>query len=274
MFGQGKVRSILYVAQRGEAGYTGALIDLESEDVLFFPGASDTGPINFADGKIAFEIKSVEMHFEGTVSPSGDEIKGKFTEGEISGNVIFTRDTASSALMAEEYTSQEFMIPMRDGIHLHTTVFSPKNRSEALPFLIERSPYGMGLDEATWHINAGYADLARDGYFFVFQDIRGRYQSEGQSVYHRPARSSRGTASKEIDEGTDTYDTIEWLVNNVSGNNGRAGILGISYGGWLTEMALVEPHPALKAASEQASPADWFLGDDFHHNGAFRLSYG
>jgi hypothetical protein len=83
VFGQGKVRSILYVAPRGEAGYTGALIDLESEDVLFFPGASDTGPINFADGKIAFEIKSVEMHFEGTVSPSGDEIKGKFTEGEI-----------------------------------------------------------------------------------------------------------------------------------------------------------------------------------------------
>jgi uncharacterized protein len=274
VFGQGKVRSILYVAPRGEAGYTGLLIDLESEDELLFPGASDTGPINFADGKIAFEIKSVEMHFEGTVSPSGNEIKGKFTEGEISGDVIFTREAASSASIAEEYTSQEYMILMRDGIHLHTTVFSPKNRTEALPFLIERSPYGLGLDQATWHINLGYADLARDGYFFVFQDIRGRYQSEGQYVNHRPVRSSRGTASKEIDEGSDTYDTIEWLVKNVPGNNGKAGILGISYGGWLAEMALVEPHPALKAASEQASAADWFLGDDFHHNGAFRLSYG
>ena len=108
----------------------------------------------------------------------------------------------------------------------------------------------------------------------MFQDIRGRYQSEGQFVLFRPLRSSRGTAAKEIDEGSDTYDTIEWLVKNVPGNNGKAGILGVSYGGWLTEMALVEPHPALKAASEQASPADRFLGDDFHHNGAFRLGYG
>jgi predicted acyl esterase len=85
-------------------------------------------------------------------------------------------------------------------------------------------------------------------------------------------RSSR--EPKSIDEGTDTYDTIDWLLKNVSNNNGRAGIMGVSYDGWLTQMALVEPHPALKAASEQASPADLFLGDDFHHNGAFRLSYG
>jgi putative CocE/NonD family hydrolase len=116
------------------------------------------------------------------------------------------------------------------------------------------------------------SDLARDGYIFVFQDIRGRYKSEGQFVMQRPLRDRRNP--KSIDEGSDTYDTIEWLLHNVPGNNGRAGIFGISYGGWLTEMALAEPHPALKAASEQASPADMFLGDDFHHNGAFRLSYG
>ena len=106
----------------------------------------------------------------------------------------------------------------------------------------------------------------------MFQDIRGRYQSEGQFVMQRPVRDPSKPNS--IDEGTDTYDTIDWLLKNVPNHNGRAGLLGISYGGWLTAMALIEPHPALKAASEQASPADMFLGDDFHHNGAFRLSYG
>ncbi|HXX56280.1 MAG TPA: hypothetical protein VEJ17_00640, partial [Candidatus Nitrosotalea sp.] len=115
VYGEGKVRAILCLAPHGEAGYTGALIDLESEDKLFFPGASDTGPVKFAGDSIAFEVKSVEMQFEGTVSPSGNEIKGKFTEGETSGDAIFTRETVSSPLIAEEYTSQEYMIPMRDG---------------------------------------------------------------------------------------------------------------------------------------------------------------
>src|SRR3954454_19519264 len=102
--------------------------------------------------------------------------------------------------------------------------------------------------------------------------IFGRFSSEGQFVMQRPPRARND--AKGIDEGTDAYDTIEWMLQNVDGNNGRVGMLGISYGGWLTTMALLEPHPALKAALEQASPADMFLGDDFHHNGAFRLSYG
>jgi putative CocE/NonD family hydrolase len=115
-------------------------------------------------------------------------------------------------------------------------------------------------------------ELADEGFIFVFQDIRGRYQSAGTFVMQRPLRDPSKPNS--IDEGTDTYDTIEWLLHNVPNHNGRAGILGISYGGWLTAMALIEPHPALKAVSEQAGVADMFLGDDFHHNGAFRLSYG
>ena len=115
-------------------------------------------------------------------------------------------------------------------------------------------------------------DMADDGYLFAFQDIRGRYKSEGTFVM---IRSPRETGQpKAIDEGTDAFDTIDWLVKNVKENNGRVGMLGISYPGWLTVMALLEPHPALKAASPQAPPADMFLGDDFHHNGAFRLSYG
>ncbi len=114
--------------------------------------------------------------------------------------------------------------------------------------------------------------MISEGFIFVFQDIRGRYGSEGTFVMFRDPRDKSDPHA--IDESSDTYDTIAWLVGHVPNNNGRVGILGISYGGWLTTMALLDPHPALKAASEQASPADQFLGDDFHHNGAFRLSYG
>jgi putative CocE/NonD family hydrolase len=170
------------------------------------------------------------------------------------------------------WNKTEAMIPMRDGVKLHTLVFAPRNATGKLPFLIERSPYGFdnGRDERT--LATRYKEMADEGFIFVLQDIRGRYGSEGQFVMQRPVHDRSKPDS--IDEGTDTYDTIEWLLKNVPGNNGRAGLLGISYGGWLTVMALIEPHPALKAASEQASPADMFLGDDFHHNGAFRLSYG
>src|SRR5580692_7879501 len=166
----------------------------------------------------------------------------------------------------------EVMISARDGVKLHTLIFAPKNASGKLPLLIERSPYGFDNGRAERTLATRYQQLADEGFIFVLQDIRGRYQSEGQFVMQRPVRDRSNPRS--IDEGTDTYDTIDWLLKNVPNNNGRAGLLGISYGGWLTAMALIEPHPALKAVSEQASPADMFLGDDFHHNGAFRLSYG
>ncbi len=171
-----------------------------------------------------------------------------------------------------DWNLTEAMIPARDGVKLHTYIFSPKNASGKLPFLIERSPYGFDNGRGERSLQNRYKQLADEGFIFVFQDIRGRYGSEGQFVMSRPPRDRKDPNS--IDEGTDTYDTIEWLLHNVPNHNGRAGMLGISYGGWLTAMALMEPHPALRAASEQASPADMFLGDDFHHNGAFRLSYG
>jgi putative CocE/NonD family hydrolase len=172
---------------------------------------------------------------------------------------------------ANRYDLKEVMIPMRDGVRLHTKILVPKDRPpEPLPFIMDRTPYGIAgsqnaLDE---YLKA----LSDDGYIFVFQDIRGRFTSEGTFVMLRPARASGDP--KGLDEGTDTYDTIEWLLKNVPGNNGRVGILGISYDGWTTMMGALEPHPALKAISPQASPADMWLGDDFHHNGAFRLSYG
>jgi uncharacterized protein len=173
---------------------------------------------------------------------------------------------------SSRWNKTEAMIPMRDGVKLHTLIFAPARATAKLPFLIERSPYGFdnGRDERT--LATRYKELAAEGFIFVLQDIRGRYGSEGEFVMQRPIRDRSKPDS--IDEGSDTYDTMEWLLKNIPGNNSRAGLLGISYGGWLTAMALIEPHPALKAASEQASPADMFLGDDFHHNGAFRLSYG
>ncbi len=167
----------------------------------------------------------------------------------------------------------EVMIPTRDGTKLHTEIYTPKNAGEPLPIILERTPYGLNDDEKGYSRKLGrYAEMIPDGYIFVFQDIRGRYGSEGKFVMQRPVRDPKDP--KAIDEGSDTYDTIDWLVKNVPHNNGRVGLLGISYGGWLTVMGMLDPHPALKAVSEQASPADMFLGDDFHHHGAFRLSYG
>jgi hypothetical protein len=171
------------------------------------------------------------------------------------------------------FDKTEVMITARDGVKLHTEIYAPKDAKEALPIVLERTPYGTNDDAKGFSQKLGrYAEMIPDDYIFVFQDIRGRYGSEGKFVMNRPVRDPKD--AKAIDEGTDTYDSIDWLVTNVPRNNGRVGLVGISYGGWLTVMGMLEPHPALKAVSEQASPADMFLGDDFHHNGAFRLSYG
>jgi putative CocE/NonD family hydrolase len=163
------------------------------------------------------------------------------------------------------------MIPMRDGVSLHTLVFVPKALIEKLPIIMTRTPYGIASSERQL-ATAQWAELEHDGYIFVFQDIRGRYESGGDFVMQRPMRNK--SDPKAIDESTDAYDTIAWLVKHVPNNNGRVGMTGTSYPGWLTVMAMLDPHPALKAAAPKASPVDMFIGDDFHHNGAFRLSYG
>jgi putative CocE/NonD family hydrolase len=173
----------------------------------------------------------------------------------------------------ERYTKTNVMIAMRDGVRLNTDIYAPKDQRGPLPIIFARTPYG--IDGAGGALNTGYRELADDGYIFVFQDIRGRFKSEGQFVMQRPARSPAERRNpKAIDEATDAFDTIDWVVKNVPNNNGRVGMLGVSYTGWTTAMALTDPHPALRAASPQASPSDMWLGDDFHHNGAFRLSYG
>jgi uncharacterized protein len=181
-----------------------------------------------------------------------------------------------SQLKAREYTEMfdktEVMIPARDGVKLHTEIYIPKNATEALPILFERTPYGISAPGKGYSsMLSRYDEMMADGYIFVFQDIRGRYGSEGKFVMLRPVHEA--SDAKGVDEATDTYDTIAWLVNNVKHNNGRVGMDGISYDGFLVTMGMINPHPALKAVSEQACMGDTFLGDDFFHNGAFRLSY-
>lgn len=171
---------------------------------------------------------------------------------------------------ANKFTRQEIMVPMRDGVHLQTVIFTPKDSTRPLPILLMRTPYGVPPDESRI-LAPALDELNADGYIWVSQNLRGRFKSEGKWEMQRSLCAVKTDCT---DESTDAYDTIDWLVKNVANNNGRVGIWGISYPGWTTTMALINPHPALKAASEQASPADMFLGDDFHHNGAFRLSYG
>jgi uncharacterized protein len=190
---------------------------------------------------------------------------------------LFATIPAVAQRQAPDYSQlfdkTEVMVPVRDGIKLHTVIYSPKKITELLPILFERTPYGIADPENGFGRRLGrYADLIPDGYIFVFQDIRGRYGSEGKFVMLHPIHDPSDVHG--IDESTDTYDTIEWLVKNVPNNNGRVGLDGISYPGFLVTMGMVNPHPALKAASEQACMGDVFLGDDFFHNGAFRLSYG
>ncbi len=164
----------------------------------------------------------------------------------------------------------EAMIPMRDGIKLHTVIAVPKNQSGPLPFMFRRTPYGV--EGSMKRVSRAYSIFIDDPYIIVSQDVRGRFASEGTFVMQRPMRDRHDP--KAIDESTDAYDSIEWLLAHVPNNNGRVGMFGVSYDGWQTAMAVLDPHPALKAASPQASPADMWVGDDFHHNGAFRLSYG
>jgi uncharacterized protein len=165
---------------------------------------------------------------------------------------------------------REVMIPMRDGVRLQTVIISPKDAKEPLPILLRRTPYGVpdkqGAEEAL------AADPQAGKWIRVAQNLRGRFKSEGKFVMQRPPHDPGDKNG--VDETTDAWDTVEWLIHNVPNTNGKIGLLGTSYDAWTAVMAALDPHPAVKAVVEQASPADMFLGDDFHHNGAFRLSYG
>jgi len=171
------------------------------------------------------------------------------------------------------YTKYEYSIQMRDGVHLFTSVYVPKDASRTYPFLINRTPYSVtpyGEDQYSKHLGPS-SDFDTAGYIFVFQDVRGRFMSEGTFVEMTPHIDNK-KSNKDVDDSSDLYDTIEWLLKNVPNNNGNAGIWGISYPGFYTSSSIIETHPALKAASPQAPITDLYMNDDAYHNGAFMLS--
>lgn len=178
----------------------------------------------------------------------------------------------NAAWLAEHYTKYEHRIPMRDGVRLFARVYMPKDDSQKWPILLTRTPYALKPYGAENYNNAtgSLRVLAEDRFILVTQDVRGRYGSEGEFMHMRPFNPTKGP--KDTDESSDTYDTIEWLVRNLPNNSGKVGIFGISYPGFYTSMGMINSHPALLAASPQAPIADWFMGDDLHHNGAFFLS--
>jgi putative CocE/NonD family hydrolase len=169
------------------------------------------------------------------------------------------------------YDREDVMIPMRDGVKLHAVILRPQGQSQPVPILLERTPYGVS-DNTSDTFNSRATELAHSGYIFVAEDIRGRYRSEGSFVMMRPIVDHKD--AKQVDESTDAYDTVDWLIKNVAPNNGRVGVLGVSYPGFLTAEAGIDPHPAVKAISPQAPMTDVWMGDDFFHNGAFRQTYG
>ncbi len=180
---------------------------------------------------------------------------------------------ADSTWFRNNYTKLEQYIPMRDGTKLFTSIYLPKDKSEKHPILMTRTPYSCapyGSDVYRPFYSNHYKTYLKEGYIMVIQDVRGRWMSEGVFEDIRPYNPSKKGKS-EIDEASDTYDTIDWMVKNLPDNNGKVGVFGISYPGFYSTMAALSNHPALKAASPQAPVTDWFLGDDFHHNGAFML---
>ena len=180
----------------------------------------------------------------------------------------------TEAEVKAHYTKTEAQITMRDGVRLFTSIYSPKDKSRKYPIMLSRTPYSVspyGRDEYKTSVGPSLL-FQKERFIFVYQDVRGKFMSEGDYVNVRP--HIRTKTARQVDESSDTYDTIEWLVKNVPNNNGRVGMWGISYPGFYTTMGIIDAHPALKAASPQAPVANWFIGDDFHHNGALFLPHG
>ncbi len=188
-------------------------------------------------------------------------------------NIVFSQ-TIDEKYLKENYTKKELKIDMRDGVKLFTTVYEPKNVKEKNPIIMVRTPYSCApygeekFSPRLWY--SYWKNYVKENYIIVIQDVRGRYMSEGEFMDVRPFIENKKT-KKDVDEASDTYDAIDWLVKNLPNNNGNVGVFGISYPGFYSTMAALSNHPALKAVSPQAPVTEWFLGDDFHHNGAFMI---
>ena len=233
--------------------------------------------ILYEEGRLVFRLRAAGLEYEGLVSPGFAAITGTFTQGAQSFALDFGRTMpaaprGSNQWLSERLTKQEVYIPMRDGVRLFTSFYVPKDTSRTYPIVLRRTPYDIepgGAERFSPNLTFD-GDLVEAGYILALQDVRGRYMSEGTFVDVRPHNPNKQSTS-DIDESSDTWDTIDWLVKNVPHNNGRVGIMGISYPGFYATMSLPGAHPALKAVSPQAPVTNWFMGDDVHHNGAFFL---
>jgi len=219
--------------------------------------------------ELTFNLPGTPATFHFTLDATGHAVSVEMLEK--SDSTGYQRTGPPIHHTFHDYQRTEVMIPMRDGVKLHAVILKPADIAASLPILIERTPYGVsGMDRAVKF--ASRSELARSGYIFVDEDIRGRYKSEGEFIMMRPLADHHDP--KAIDESTDTFDTVAWLLQNIAGNNGRVGVVGTSYDGFLSMMAGINPHPAVKAISPQAPMIDVWVGDDFFHNGAFRQTYG
>ncbi|MBE7177427.1 MAG: CocE/NonD family hydrolase [Mucilaginibacter polytrichastri] len=187
-----------------------------------------------------------------------------------SSSIFLYAQTSDSAYIRQNYTKMEKQIAMRDGKKLFTSIYIPKDRSKKYPIMMNRTPYTVApYGENEYKTALGPStQFVHEGYIFVYQDVRGKWMSEGDFVNVRPHIANKKKKT-DVDESSDTYDTIDWLIKNLPNNNGKVGVYGISYPGFYSTTSLPDAHPALKAVSPQAPVTDWFIGDDFHHKGVF-----
>ena len=261
---------------------------LEALSGEYTKAAEPDSPFSFYpdDGKLTIEserliptaLKSIsasEFEFPGTKTrlrfTLDSQGLGKEVEFSSAPGATFKRSGAAVHHIFHDYRQSEAMIRMRDGVKLHAVILKPEDINTPLPILLMRTPYGVdGTTDGSFF--AERPELARAGYIYVAEDIRGRFGSQGRFVMMRPLADHR--IPKAVDESTDAYDTVAWLVKHLPGNNGRVGVLGTSYPGFLAMMAGIDPNPHIKGISPQAPMIDVWMGDDFFHNGAFRQSYG
>ncbi|HEY2881881.1 MAG TPA: CocE/NonD family hydrolase [Pirellulales bacterium] len=225
-----------------------------------------------------FEIASFLLVITSTLAlaQSGNRAGGAAAQGQAAraaADGAAADNGVSQDYLREHYTKYEYKIPMRDGVHLFTAVYIPKDDSAAYPILLTRTPYTVKpYGEDVFGGSGMMSNYGREKFIFAEQDVRGKNGSEGLYDHMRPILETK-SSPKDIDESTDAYDTVDWLVKHVPNNNGRVGIMGISYPGFYSACAAIDSHPALKCVSPQAPITDWFIGDDFHHNGAFYLPH-
>jgi hypothetical protein len=232
------------------------------ESEIFYPAGLT------AESGTRFAIDGSRDTLQFTLDSAG---RGSTVVSSATPEILYERTGAPVRHTFHDYQRTEVMIPMRDGVKLHAVILKPADITAPLPFLMQRTPYGVDRTTRDSFI-AQRPELASAGYIYVAEDIRGRFKSQGKFVMMTPLADH--SDPKATDESTDAYDTVAWLLRHVPGNNGRVGVVGTSYPGFLAMMAGIDPHPAVKAISPQAPMIDVWMGDDFFHNGAFRQSYG